>query len=74
MSKRYTYHRAAAHIEDIGAGRAGLFLTPGTHEGPEGWYRVRSDGAVQLECRSGAPYVQLPQCPTTGALILPQED
>lgn len=74
MTTKYRYTRHAIHIEGIGAGRAGLFLGPAgkTAEGPAGWARVRSDGAVQMS--DGAPYEKLTRCPTTGALILPPDE
>src|SRR5690606_5566449 len=74
MAKKYTYRRHAVHIENIGGGGAGLCLGPSgpTAEGPEGRLRVRSDGAVKFA--DGERYRTLEVCPTTGALIIEEEE
>lgn len=74
MTKKHKYRRHAVHIESIGGGRAGLPLGPSgpSAEGPEGWMRVRSDGAVQFA--AGERYRRLDSCPTTGALIIEEEE
>jgi len=70
--------RHAAHVGDIGCGRAGLFLGAGGHPhdetitGPDGYALVRG-GAVQYieeDCREGR-YRVLQRDPITGAYILP---
>ena len=70
--------RHAAHVGDIGCGRAGLYLGAGGHPhdesitGPDGYALVRG-GAVQYieeDCREGR-YRVLQRDPITGAYLLP---
>lgn len=72
-SKRY-----GVHVETIGGGRAGLFLSSKsgiTAEGPEGWALVNTRGEVQFlaEDIDAGRYRRLPVDSTTGAFVLPRE-